>query len=124
MAKAATQSTLEGEKAPDMTSQQLKELKKQSAPPKRKRTAKASPAQQTNLQALAQQVQEKLGWDPRITVYLDTPEELKEVQADKRFSRQISGEFQVGGATVSEIGAYRTDGGDRRIVKVVWPEKE
>ena len=69
---------------------------------------------QVNYAAIGQQ---QLGWDSRITLYV-TPKEAQNYTNHKAFASQIRGPFTVDGYVFTELGAFRDDYGDKRIVEV------
>lgn len=132
-----------GEPAPDLSLDQLKQMKeeqqmatKSPTLPKRKRdnaaitTAKpkTKPATAnarvrktlTEREALPDKVFEELGWDERITVYLDTKKEIAEMQTDSDFSPIKEAGHPIGNYEVTHIGSLRVDDNGRifRVVKV------
>lgn len=123
--------SFEGETAPDLSADELKALsQKTKTKPNKGKAKRSAPARrpapnnaaQVKLRNLALDVQDsELGWDPRITDYLDDPAKIKAILAGPLLSAQNQHKaFSVGGATISELGALRTDQKVRRVVKVVW----
>lgn len=72
-----------------------------------------------SLEELAQQ---ELGWDPRITVYVTTPAEMKKVRNQDGFFAQSKGPYELGGYKITQIGGVHKKDGDLRVVEVVAEE--
>lgn len=129
-----------GESAPDLSFDQLKELKEEQqmatkpATTKRKRKPSAGPSSSakpvtanarlrkvlTERELLPDAVFKQLGWDERITVYLETKKEIADMLDDEDFIPAREAPIQVGNFEVEHIGALRVNEQGRvfRVVKV------
>jgi len=94
-----TEDTLD---TPEEDVKALTTIPNQAAKRKRQTAIKALP--RDPLDDLVRQAQALLGWDPRITVYLVDPLEVKRVHRDKRFTNQLGTWTSIGDCRIRELG--------------------